>query len=194
MHSQTTAIVVPGNGAFEPDGAYRITARCRRLVAEAERLAERYSPRAVVFSGWAPDGSSSEAGQMRDAWQGPEVELVVEPTATITAENAARTLPLLLERGIERALVVTTPLHFYRARYFFRRLYTAHGIETRFRVAPVAPTLHMLGWELVAMTARARQLHAAEVELSRRPWRQGPAASFARSSGVAGGAGPEGTV
>ena len=36
---------------------------------------------------------------MRAAWQGPAVELVVEPTASITAENAARTLPLLLERG-----------------------------------------------------------------------------------------------
>jgi len=167
MRSRTTAIVVPGNGAFEDDGAYRITARCRRVVAEAERLAEHFSPRAVVFSGWAPDGSVSEAEQMRDAWRGRDVELLVEPTATITAENAARTLPLLLERGIERALVVTTPLHLYRARYFFRRLYAAHGIDTRFRVAPVAPTLHMLGWELVALTARSRQLRAAEAELRR---------------------------
>ena len=169
MRTPTTAIVVPGNGAFDDDGAYRITSRCRRLVAEAERLAARYSPRAVVFSGWAPDGSVSEAEQMRKTWRGPELELVVEPTATITAENAARTLPLLRERGIEQALVVCTPLHLYRARYFFRRLYTAHGIETRFRAAPVAPTLHALAWELVALTARSRQLHAAEVELRRRP-------------------------
>jgi uncharacterized SAM-binding protein YcdF (DUF218 family) len=168
MRARTTAIVVPGNGAFEPDGAYRITARCRRLVAEAERLAARYSPRTVVFSGWAPDGSVPEAEQMRAAWRGPEVELVVEPTATITAENAARTLPLLRERRIERALVVTTPLHLYRARYFFRSLYAAHGVDARFRVAPVAPTLHALAWELVALTARSRQLHAAEAELSRR--------------------------
>ena len=168
MRTATTAIVVPGNGAFEPDGSYRITGRCRRLVAEAERLATRLSPRAVVFSGWSPDGSSSEAEQMLAAWRGPAVELVVEPTATITAENAARTLPLLLERGVERALVVTTPLHLYRARYFFRRLYAAHGLDARFRAAPVAPSLHMLGWELAAMTARARQLRAAEAELRRR--------------------------
>jgi uncharacterized SAM-binding protein YcdF (DUF218 family) len=167
MRSKTTAIVVPGNGAFEADGAYRITPRCRRVVAEAERLAERYSPRAVAFTGWAPDGSVSEAEQMRDAWRGRDVELLVEPSATITAENAARTLPLLVERGIERALVVTTPLHLYRARYFFRRLYAAHGIDTRFRVAPVAPSLHMLAWELVALTARSRQLRAAEAELRR---------------------------
>ena len=168
MRTKTTAIVVPGNGAFDSDGTYRITARCRRLVAEAERLAERLAPRAVVFSGWAPDGSVSEAEQMREAWRGPELELVVEPTATITAENAARTLPLLRERGVERALVVCAPLHLYRARYFFRRLYAAHGIEARFRTAPVTPTLHALGWELVALTARSRQLRAAEAELSRR--------------------------
>jgi uncharacterized SAM-binding protein YcdF (DUF218 family) len=168
MAARNTAIVVPGNGAFEPDGKYRITARCRRLVAEAERLAERLAPRAVVFTGWAPDGSVSEAEQMRAAWRGPELELVVEPTATITAENAARTLPLLRERGIERALVVCAPFHLYRARYFFRRLYAAHGIEARFRTAPVTPTLHAIGWELVALTARSRQLRAAEAELSRR--------------------------
>ena len=168
MRHTTTAIVVPGNGAFDADGAYRITARCRRLVAEAEWLAERWSPRAVVFTGWAPDGSVSEAEQMRAAWRGPELELVVEPTATITAENAARTLPLLRERGIERALVVCAPLHLYRARWFFRRVYAAHGIEAHFRAAPVAPTLHALAWELVALTARSRQLRAAEAELRRR--------------------------
>jgi len=168
MRRPITAIVVPGNGTFETDGAYRITSRCRRLVSEAERLAARYSPRAVVFSGWAPDGSASEAEQMREAWRGPRVELVVEPTATITAENAARTLPLLVERGIERALVVCAPLHLYRARYFFRRLYAAQGIEARFRAAPVAPTLQALTWELVALTARSRQLQAAEAELGRR--------------------------
>ena len=39
---------------------------------------------------------------MRDAWRGPAVELVVEPSASVTAENAARTLPLLVSRGVER--------------------------------------------------------------------------------------------
>ncbi len=77
-------------------------------------------------------------------------------------------MPLLLERGIERALVVTTPLHLYRARWLFRRLYAAHGIDARFRAAPVAPSARMLAWELVAMTARTRQLRAAEAELRRR--------------------------
>ena len=101
------------------DGAYRIGRRCRRLIQAAERLAEELGADTVVFSGWSPAGGPSEAAQMRDAWAGPEVELVVEPTATVTAENAARTVPLLVERGVERAVVVCAPLHLYRARFFF---------------------------------------------------------------------------
>ena len=38
----------------------------------------------------------------------------VEPTARTTAENAARTLPLLVELGVRRAVVVCAPLHFVR--------------------------------------------------------------------------------
>ena len=148
-----------------PTGSPRAAAGSWR---EAERLAERLAPRAVVFSGWAPDGSVSEAEQMRGAWRGPELELVVEPTATITAENAARTLPLLRERGIERALVVCAPVHLYRARYFFRRLYAAHGIEAGSAPRRSRRRCTRSRWELVALTARSRQLHAAEAELSRR--------------------------
>src|SRR5438876_9700483 len=65
------AIVVPGNGMLARDGAYRISRSCKRLVAEAERLAGRRSARLVAFSGWAPDGGPSEAEQMRALWRGP---------------------------------------------------------------------------------------------------------------------------
>ncbi len=162
-----TAIVVPGNGRVARDGVYRISTRCRRLVREAEQLAERLGAETVVFSGWSPAGGSSEAEQMRDAWSGPDVELVVEPTATLTAENAARTLPLLVERGIERAVVVCAPLHLYRTRFFFSRLYGRLGIETDFRVVRVTPSPHALAWELVALSVRRAQLRAAEAEVAR---------------------------
>ena len=106
---------------------------------------------------------------MRDAWGGPPVELVVEPKARSTAGNAAHTLPLLLERGIRRTLVVCAPLHLYRTRFFFTRLYGAHGVETEFRVAPVAPSVRALLWELGAATACRRQLRAARAELAQMP-------------------------
>jgi DUF218 domain-containing protein len=158
-----TAIVVPGHGTHVPTG-YRISSRCRRLVAAAESLALRLEPAAVVFTGWSPLGGPSEAEQMRDAWRGPNVELVVEPTATVTA---ARTLPLLLDRGIERAIVVCAPFHYVRTRYFFRRLYAARGIETHVRTVPVAPSPRALAWELAALPWARRQLRRALAELER---------------------------
>ena len=104
---------------------------------------------------------------MRALWRGPEVELEVEPTASTTAENAARTLPFLREHDLLEAVVVCTPLHLYRARWFFRRLYTARGIQTSFTTPPTLPTLSAFVWELGALTVRSRQLRAAEQELER---------------------------
>jgi uncharacterized SAM-binding protein YcdF (DUF218 family) len=157
------ALVVPGHSRRG-----RISATCRTLVAEAERLAEVLEPDLVVFSGWSPVGGVPEADQMRELWRGPEAELVVESTAATTAQNAARTLPLLLERGVERAVVVSTPLHRYRLAWFFRRLYEGHGIETSFRAARIAPTPFAVAWELGALSVRSRQLRAAQAELAER--------------------------
>jgi len=161
-----TAIVVPGQGAF--DGAdYRISTRCRRLVVAAERLADRLRPSAIVFTGWSPTGGPSEAEQMRDAWRGPDVELVVEPTARVTAENAARTLPLLLDRDVELADVVCAPFHYLRARYFFHSLYSARSVKARLRVVPERPSSRALVWELAALPVARAQLRRALHELER---------------------------
>lgn len=157
-------IIALGSSRAAGAGSYRISPACRRVVAEAERLAGQLSPRAIVFTGWAPDGGIPEAEQMRALWRGPDVELVVELTASSTAENAARTLPLLRERGIRRAVVVCTPLHLYRARWFFQRLFHAHRIETTFRAARVLPTPGAAIWEVVALSVRSRQLRAARLE------------------------------
>jgi uncharacterized SAM-binding protein YcdF (DUF218 family) len=158
MHA--SALVVLGNGQTARDGAYRISRACRRLVTTAERLAAQAEPAAVVFTGWAPEGGESEAAQMRALWGGPAVELVLEETASTTAENAARTLPLLLERDVRDAIVVCTPLHLYRARWMFRRIYGSRGIAVRFQVARVVPTPGAVAWELGALTVAARQIRA----------------------------------
>ena len=165
--ASTVAIVVPGHGALDGDGVYRISAGCRRLVDAAGRLTAEQNAGTVVFSGWSPVGGPSEAEQMRDAWRGPAVELVVEPTARTTAENAARTLPLLVELGVRRAVVVCAPLHFVRARYFFSRLYGEAGIETTLSVVRIPPSLHAFAWELAALPARRAQLRAARAEAAR---------------------------
>ena len=162
-----TAIVVPGNEVREPGGGYRISATCLRQVREAERLARVEGVETVVFSGWTRGDGRSEAEQMRAAWQGPDVELVVEPTATITAENAAHTLPLLLERGIGRAFVVCAPLHVYRTRFFFSRVYGPRGIATEFHAVPAPWRVRALAWELAAASLCRRQLRAVEAALTR---------------------------
>jgi uncharacterized SAM-binding protein YcdF (DUF218 family) len=104
---------------------------------------------------------------MRAAWHGPEVELVEEPTARFTAENAVRTLQVVLERGVERAIVVCTPMHLARARFFFERIYGARDVRTRFVVAPIVPTPGAIAWELFALPACRRQLRTARAELER---------------------------
>jgi uncharacterized SAM-binding protein YcdF (DUF218 family) len=169
MAGKRTAIVVPGHGDVDPEGTHRITRRCLRLVHEAERLVTAGGADVVVFSGWSSTGGPSEAEQMRDLWSGPDVELVVEPTARNTAENAARTLPLLRERGIERAVVVCTPTHLARTRLLFGRLYRGAGVELAFRAVAVAPSLRSIAWELAAFPFLPAQLRAARAELARRP-------------------------
>jgi uncharacterized SAM-binding protein YcdF (DUF218 family) len=161
------ALIVLGSSRRDRTAGYSITRACRGVVAQAARLAESCRPQVVVFSGWAPSGGVPEAEQMLTLWQGPDVELVLEPTASTTAENAARTLPLVSERGLGSAVVVCTPLHLYRARWFFRRLYSARGIQTAFKSPPTLPTPSALAWELAALTVRTRQLRAAEQELER---------------------------
>ena len=105
---------------------------------------------------------------MQALWPRAEEELALEETASSTAENAARTLPLVRERGVHYVTVVCTPLHLYRARWFFRRLYAAHGIQTSFEAPRILPTPSSLMWELGALTVRTRQLRAAEEELKER--------------------------
>ena len=139
-----SAVVVPGS----------VIARTReRLVREAERVVRRTGAELVVFSG------RGEAQHMRSLWRGPDVELVVEETATTTAENAAHTLPLLVERGVREAIVVCAPAHALRAPAGSSGASTApQGIRVRMRAARVLPTPAALVYELGAATVARRQV------------------------------------
>ncbi len=163
----SAAIVVPGN-EVRVDGVWRISTACLMLVREAERLAASGAASVVVFTGWSRGGEPSEAEQMRDAWQGPAVELVVEPSASVTAENAARTLPLLVSRGVRRALVLCTPWHRHRTRFFFSRLYALGGVEAEVLAVPGARGMRSIAHEVAALPLARRQLRAAQAELARR--------------------------
>lgn len=150
------AIVVPGHSRRG-----RVSRRCRRLVDTAAVLADRHEPALVVFTG----GRGGEAEQMRAAWRGrTDVELLIEPTAATTAQNASRTLPLLRERGVTEATVVCAPLHLPRVRYLFGGVYRLAGIRCRVRVARALPTPTALAWELAAALVARRQRRGAIAE------------------------------
>src|SRR5205823_7454762 len=125
-----------------------------------ERIVRASGAQTVVFSGW-----SGEAAQMRDLWRGPDAELVLEDAAATTAQNASRTVPLLLDRSITEAVVVCAPMHLPRARWIFRRIYEGHGVAVDFAPARVVPTPGAVVWELAALSVTARQVRS---ELERR--------------------------
>ena len=95
-------------------------------------------------------------------------ELVIEPTARNTAENAARTLPLLCEREVGHAVVVCAPSHLPRTRLLFGRLYRSAGVEVAFRAPRLAPSLRSVAWEIAAFPLLPVQLRIARTELARR--------------------------
>ena len=153
--------MIPGHCSRGP-----LSDRSRRVLQRAAELAELRTPRAVVFTGGCHRSARSEAELMLDAWPGrDDVELALETTATTTAENASRTLPLLLARDIGEATVVCVPVHSRRVRYFFVRLYERFGVRCAVSVAPSRPTLSAVAWELGATAVMSRQRRSAFAEL-----------------------------
>jgi len=146
-----------------------VSRRCLRLLDAAAAVAEREGAGTVVFTGAARTGVN-EAEQMRRAWPGSaHVELVVEPTARTTAQNAARSLSVLLDRGIADAIVVCAPQHALRVRYLFGGVYERFGVRCRVHAAWRAPHLLALGRELGAMILMRRQRRAVLAELESGP-------------------------
>ena len=160
------AIVVPGNGYRRRGDVYRLSRRCVAALRISAQLAERERPRVVVFTGWSPHGGPSEAELMLEAWSGRrDVELVAETSASITAENMCRALPLLIERRVTDATIVCGLLHLPRVRYFFGGVYPQYGIRCRYRLVGQAPTPRALVWEAGALPLARGQRDAAIREL-----------------------------
>ena len=159
-------IVIPGSGRLEADGSYRIGARARDCVHTAARLAERRRPLLVVFSGWSPVSGPTEAEQMLEAWDGrDDVDLVLERSATITAENMSRSLPHILDRGVREVTVVCGALHLPRVRYHFGGVYPRHGIRCSYTLTRQTPTPATLAWEAAAFMLMRSQRRAALAEI-----------------------------
>jgi uncharacterized SAM-binding protein YcdF (DUF218 family) len=127
---------------------HAISAICRAGVRRAEALAADPRTRAAIFTGWSFDGGPTEADQMLDVWNGrPDIDLIREPKAENTAENAVRSLQIVRDLGeIDEVLVVCSIPHLPRVRFFFDRLYRRFGYEIGYRTVgwPIPPPARLL--------------------------------------------------
>jgi glucosamine-6-phosphate deaminase len=158
--SDQVAVVL---GHREPgvSAEHRISAHSRARLARAVRLCRDTPVRAVVLTGYTHTGGLSEAEQMQREWPVPDVPVLLEVAGRNTAENASRTLPIVLALGVAERVSVVTSLWHLRAPYFFAP-YRAFGLELTMRPArPLRGWPHLLAEELGGLPGMARQRRAA---------------------------------
>lgn len=108
-------IVVLGYSVGTSDQLHPI---CEERLVHASTIATNND--VVVLSGWARGRSStSEAELMADAWSGVHRELVIDPTATTTVENADNSMNDIHRVGATEVVIVTSRWHAPRARAAF---------------------------------------------------------------------------
>jgi hypothetical protein len=88
----------------------------------------------VVLTGYTSTGGLSEAEQMKGSWDEAVAPALLEVAGRDTAENATRSLPLILALGgIGRVDVITSAWHL-RTPYFFAP-YRDFGLSVHHRVS-----------------------------------------------------------
>jgi DUF218 domain/Glucosamine-6-phosphate isomerases/6-phosphogluconolactonase len=159
-YSDHVAIVL---GHREPgiSAEHRISAHSRARLRRAAQLCEHEAVRAVVLTGFTHTGGLSEAEQMALEWPVADVPALLEVAGRNTAENASRSLPLVLAQGgVRRVSVVTSAWHL-RTPYFFAP-YREHGLELRLLPArPLRGWPHLVAEELGGLAAMPAQRTAA---------------------------------
>lgn len=115
---------------------HTISAESRARLRRGLRLARDRPVRAVVLTGYTSTGGLSEAEQMKSAWDEHVAPALLEVAGRDTAENASRTLPILLALGeAAHVTVVSSPWHL-RVPWFFAP-YRRFGFDVSYR--PSAP-------------------------------------------------------
>jgi uncharacterized SAM-binding protein YcdF (DUF218 family) len=137
-------IVVLGYSVAGTDSLHPVCAARLALAAELSTDDDT-----VVLSGWSRvPGRQTEADLMAAAWSGAAREVVLDPVARSTAENAANAVDDVLRVGAERVIVVTSRWHASRAKAAFRWVLRRRGV----RVEVVTPE------ERGTLRNRAREL------------------------------------
>jgi glucosamine-6-phosphate deaminase len=98
---------------------HRVSAQSRARLRRARRLAEGTPVRAAVLTGYTSTGGLSEAEQMKAAWDEHAAPALLEVAGRNTAENASRSLPIVLALGEVRHVVVVSSWWHVRVAWFF---------------------------------------------------------------------------
>ena len=157
--SDHVAIVL---GHREPgvSAEHRISAHSRARLARAVALCRQTPVRAVLLTGYTHTDGLSEAEQMAREWPLADVPVLLEVAGRNTAENASRSLPIVLALGVAARVSVVTSLWHLRAPYFFAP-YRAFGLSSTAPRSPLRGSRHLLAEELGGLAGMARQRRAA---------------------------------
>jgi glucosamine-6-phosphate deaminase len=153
--------VVLGHREPGVSAEHRISAHSRARMARAVTLCRRAPVRAVLLTGYTHTAGLSEAEQMGREWPLPDVPVLLEVAGRNTAENASRSLPIVLALGVAARVSVVTSVWHLRAPYFFAP-YRAFGLELDLCLArPLRRSAHLLAEELGGLAGMARQRRTA---------------------------------
>jgi uncharacterized SAM-binding protein YcdF (DUF218 family) len=120
----------------------------------------------VLLSGWSRrPGRLPEAELMRRAWPSAERELLSDPDARHTAQNAANAAAHARELGAREVVVVTSTWHRRRAAALFRRLLP--GVDVTVLGAPTAGSPRNYLREVAVFPLVPLQVRAARRAASR---------------------------
>ena len=144
--------VVLGHREPSISAEHRISHESLGRLHRAEWIARRRPTLAAILTGYTSTGGLSEAEQMRAAWGVVDVPPLLEVAGRDTAENATRSLPLVLALGDARRVTVVTSAWHLRAPYHFRA-WRRHGLEVGFAFDWHGDWGRMLARELRAMPA-----------------------------------------
>ena len=146
--------VVLGHREPSISAEHRISHESLGRLHRGEWIARHRPTLAAVLTGYTSTAGLSEAEQMRAAWRVPDVPPLLEVAGRDTAENATRSLPLVLALGDARRVTVVTSAWHLRAPYHFRP-WRRHGLDVGFAFDWHGDWLRMLAHELRGM----RTLH-----------------------------------
>lgn len=134
QYASDRVLVVLGHRDPGISPEHRISFQSRARLRRARRLARRTPVRAAVLTGYTSTDGLSEAEQMKAAWDEHAAPALLEVAGRNTAENASRSLPILLALGEARRVTVISSAWHLRVPWFFAP-FRRYGLRVGYRAS-----------------------------------------------------------